>query len=76
MPDHRTKKGRRVPLAAIVTIALTAMLSGANDLLEIARWGRRSIPVALQALCVDKKRKQASCHAGYHHVFNLFQRLT
>jgi predicted transposase YbfD/YdcC len=69
MPDHRTKKGRRFPLAAIVTIALTAMLSGANDLMAIARWGRRLSPKALQALGVDRKRKQAPCHATYHYVF-------
>jgi predicted transposase YbfD/YdcC len=69
MPDHRTKKGRRFPLAAIVTIALTAMLSGANDLMAIARWGRRLSPKALQALGVDKKRRQAPCHATYHYVF-------
>ena len=69
MPDHRTKKGRRFPLAAIVTIALTAMLSGANDLMSIARWGRRLSPKALQALGVDKKRRQAPCHATYHYVF-------
>jgi DDE_Tnp_1-associated/Transposase DDE domain len=69
IPDHRTKKGRRFPLAAIVTIALAAMLSGANDLLAIARFGRRLSPVALQALGVDKKRKKAPCHATYHYVF-------
>ena len=69
IPDHRTKKGRRFPLAAIVTIALAAMLSGANDLLAIARWGRRLSPKALQALGVDKKRKKAPCHATYHYIF-------
>lgn len=69
IPDHRTKKGRRFPLAAIVTIALAAMLSGANDLMAIARWGRRLSPTALQALGVPKKRKKAPCHATYHYVF-------
>lgn len=69
IPDHRTKKGRRFPLAAIVTIALAAMLAGANDLLAIARFGRRLSPKALQALGVDKKRKKAPCHATYHYVF-------
>jgi DDE_Tnp_1-associated/Transposase DDE domain len=69
IPDHRTKKGRRFPLAAIVTIALAAMLSGANDLMAIARFGRRLSPKALQALGVDKKRRRAPCHATYHYVF-------
>ena len=69
IPDHRTKKGRRFPLAAIVTIALAAMLAGANDLLAIARFGRRLSPKALQALGVDKKRRRAPCHATYHYIF-------
>jgi hypothetical protein len=69
IPDHRTRKGRRYPLAAILTIALAAMLAGANDLMAIYRWGRRLSPKALQALGVDKKRKKAPCHATYHYVF-------
>lgn len=69
MPDHRTKKGRRFPLAALVLISLAAMLSGANDLRAIFRWGRRLSPKALQALGVDPKRKKAPCHATYHNVF-------
>src|SRR5947208_2628249 len=56
--DHRTRKGRRFPLPAIVAIALCAMLSGANDLMAVFRWGRRLSPKALQALGVDKKRKK------------------
>jgi hypothetical protein len=69
IPDHRTKKGTRFPLAAILAIAIAAMLSGANDLMAIFRWGRRLSPKALQALGVDKKRKRAPCHATYHYVF-------
>lgn len=69
IPDHRTKKGRRFPLATILVIALAAMLSGANDLLAIARWGRRLSPKALQAIGADKKRRKAPCHATYHYVF-------
>lgn len=67
--DHRTKKGRRYPLPAILAIALCAMLAGANDLMAIFRWGRRLSPKALQALGVDKKRRRAPCHATYHYVF-------
>ena len=67
--DRRTKKGRRFPLPAIIAIALCAMLSGANDLMAIFRWGRRLSPKALQALGVDPKRQQAPCHATYHYVF-------
>jgi hypothetical protein len=69
IPDYRTKKGRRFPLAAILAIAIAAMLSGANDLRAIFRWGRRLSPKALQALGVDQKRRKAPCHATYHYVF-------
>jgi hypothetical protein len=69
LPDQRTKKGRRFSLPTILLIALAAMLSGANDLMAIARWGRRLSPKALQALGADKKRKKAPCHATYHYVF-------
>lgn len=67
--DHRTKKGRRYPLPAIIAISLCAMLAGANDLMAIFRWGRRLSPRALQALGIDKKRRKAPCHATYHYVF-------
>lgn len=69
IPDHRTRKGRRSPLAAILAITIAAMLSGANDLRAVFRWGRRLSPKALQALGIDKKRKKAPCHATYHYVF-------
>jgi hypothetical protein len=69
IPDHRTRKGRRYALPTILLIALAAMLSGANDLMAIHRWGRRLSPKALQALGADKKRKKAPCHATYHYVF-------
>ena len=69
IPDHRTKKGRRFSLPTILLISLAAMLSGANDLMAIYRWGRRLSPKALQALGADKKRKKAPCHATYHYVF-------
>lgn len=68
IPDHRTRKGQRYPLAAILAITIAAMLSGANDLMAIFRWGRRLSPKALQALGVDPKRKRAPCHATYHYV--------
>ena len=73
IPDHRTKKGRRFPLPTILIIALAAMLSGANDLLAVARWGRRLSPKALQA--IDGKRLRGSQHEtspGVHmlHAFS------
>jgi hypothetical protein len=69
LEDRRTRKGRRFPLPAIIAIALCAMLSGANDLMAIFRWGRRLSPKAVAALGIDKRRKKAPCHATYHYVF-------
>jgi DDE_Tnp_1-associated len=69
IPDPRTRKGRRFPLSTVLLIALAAMLSGANDLMAIYRWGRRLSPEALRALGASEKRKKAPCHATYHYVF-------
>ena len=44
LPDRRTLKGRRYWLASIVALSFAAMLSGANDLRAIYRWGRRLTP--------------------------------
>ena len=65
--DHRTAKGRRYRLASILGISLAAMLSGANDLRAIFRFGRRLAPKALQAFGITRRR--APCHATYHYVF-------
>ena len=67
LPDQRTLKGRRYSLAAIVGISLAAMLSGANDLMAIFRWGRRLTPKGLAAFGIGRGR--APCHATYHYVF-------
>ena len=67
LPDQRTLKGRRYALAAIVGISLAAMLSGANDLRAIFRWGRRLTPKGLAAFGIGHGR--APCHATYHYVF-------
>ncbi|MDB5406486.1 MAG: transposase [Rhodospirillales bacterium] len=67
LPDHRTRKGRRYSLASVVGISLAAMLSGANDLMAIYRWGGRLTPKGLAAFGVTRGR--APCHATYHYVF-------
>jgi len=69
MPDHRTRKGRRFPLVALMMISLAAMLSGANDLRAIFRWERRLSSKALQELGGDPKRRKAPCHATDYSVF-------
>jgi hypothetical protein len=67
LPDHRTRKGLRYSLASVVGISLAAMLSGANDLMAIYRWGGRLTPKGLAAFGVTRGR--APCHATYHYVF-------
>ena len=67
MPDRRTRKGRRYSLASMVMLSLAAMLSGANDLMAIYRWGRRLTPNGLAMLGIERGR--APCHATYHYVF-------
>ncbi len=64
LPDRRTRKGRRYSLASIVTLSLAAMLSGANDLLAIRRWGQRLTPKALETLGITRGRVPA--HATLH----------
>jgi hypothetical protein len=67
LPDRRTLKGRRYSLTSIVALSFAAMLSGANDLRAIYRWGRRLTPKGLAML--DIERGRAPCHATYHYVF-------
>ena len=63
--DRRGRKGRQLPLPAILAIAIAAMLAGANDLRAIFRWGRRLSPEALALFGIER----APCHATYHYVF-------
>jgi DDE_Tnp_1-associated/Transposase DDE domain len=65
IPDRRGAKGRQYPLASVLVLALAAMLSGANDLRAIFRWGRRLPPDALFLLGL----RRAPCHAMYHYFF-------
>jgi DDE_Tnp_1-associated len=44
VPDRRRRQGRQYGLLAVVTLTLAAMLSGANDLRAVFRWGRRLPP--------------------------------
>ena len=63
--DRRGRKGRQLPLPAIVAIAIAAMLAGANDLRAIFRWGRRLTPEALALFGLER----APCHSTYFYVF-------
>ena len=65
VPDRRGEKGRQYPLRSVLVLSLAAMLSGANDLRAIFRWGRRLPREALYLLGI----KRAPCHAMYHYFF-------
>src|SRR4051812_7136747 len=67
LPDHRTLKGRRYALGAIVGVLLGGVFSGADDLRGIFCWGRRATPEGLAAFGIGHGR--APCHATYHYVF-------
>jgi hypothetical protein len=67
LPDQRGRKGRQIPLPAILALAVAAMLGGADSLIAIFRWGRRLRPEALRVLGFGDG--VAPCHATYHYVF-------
>lgn len=67
VPDGRGRKGRQYPSQSVLGIAAAAMLSGANDLIAIFRWGRRLKPEALCLFGIENGR--APCHATYHYFF-------
>jgi hypothetical protein len=65
--DKRGRKGRQYGLRSVLGISIAAMLSGANDLIAIFRWGRRLNPQALQLFGIESGK--APCHATYHYFF-------
>jgi hypothetical protein len=67
VPDRRGRKGRQIALPAILSLSIAAVLSGADSLLAIFRWGRRLPPEALKVLGFPGG--VAPCHATYHYVF-------
>ena len=67
VPDRRGRKGRQIPLPALLAVAIAAMLSGSDSLISIFRWGRRLRPEALHLLGFEDGA--APCHATYHYVF-------
>ena len=67
VPDGRGRKGRQLPLPALLALSISAMLSGSDSLISIFRWGRRLKVEALHVLGFPDGI--APCHATYHYVF-------
>lgn len=65
IPDRRGRKGRQYPLPSLLCLTLAAMVSGADDLMAVFRWGRRLPAEALAQVGLT----QAPCHATYHYFF-------
>src|SRR4030067_798770 len=56
IPDPRRKQGTRHCLAAILTLATAAMLSGARSLYAIYQWGRLQEPEVVQSLGFSREK--------------------
>jgi len=67
VPDPRSRRGRRYPLQAVLTLTSVAMLSGARSLYAIAQFGRDYRPELAKALGF-RKRKTPCCTA-LHYLF-------
>ena len=63
----RGRKGRQLPLPALLALSISAMLSGSDSLISIFRWGRRLKAEALHVLGFPDGI--APCHATYRCVF-------
>jgi hypothetical protein len=65
--DPRSSRGKRHPLAAILTQATAAMLCGARSQYAIWQWGRLQPPEVVQAM--GFRRNRTPSIAALHHVF-------
>lgn len=67
VPDPRSPRGRRHPVATILALATLAMLQGAHSLYAIGQWGREQPDAVVRALGFTCRRTQAV--ATPHYVF-------
>lgn len=49
VPDPRRRRGRRYPLASVLTFAVCAMVCGARSVYAIAQWGREQGSAEIRA---------------------------
>ena len=66
VPDPRRRRGVRLPLPAILTLAVCDMLGGARSLYAMAQWEREH-PELTQTLGFD--REKTPCVATPHYLF-------
>ena len=69
VPDPRAARGRRHPLAAILTLAVAAMLVDARSLYAIAQWGRLQSAETVRALGFT--RAKSPTVSTLHEVFKI-----
>ena len=69
VPDPRAARGRRHPLAAILTLAVAAMLADARSLYAIAQWGRLQSAETVRALGFT--RAKTPTVSTLHEVFKI-----
>jgi hypothetical protein len=67
VPDHRSRHGRRYPLAVVLSIAVSAMLAGARSLYAIAQWAREHR--ALVTSTFGLPARWTPSHATLYRVF-------
>ena len=65
VPDPRRRRGVRLPLPAILTLAVCDMLGGAHSLYAMAHWGREHLKLT-QTLGFD--REKTPCVATLHYL--------
>ena len=70
VPDPRGLRGRRHPRAAILTLAVRAMLSGARSLYAIHQWGRQQDAATVKAMGFTRTRTSSigSLHAVFRRL--------
>ena len=67
VPDHRSRHGRRYPLAVVLAIAVSAMVSGARSLYAIAQWAEEHRK--LMTTTFDLPPHWTPSHATFFRVF-------